>query len=154
MTAAPSFAARLRGLPDPETAPEFYEGVPMKRALAWLIDVAVIFVASLLLLPFTAFLGLFVFPAMLAVVGFLYRWATISARSATWGMRMMAIELRDGDDRPLDTTQAFLHTAGYAVSVMVMPLQLVSMAMMLLTPHGQGLTDSILATTAMRRSRG
>lgn len=153
MTAAPTFAARLRGLPDPEASPECYEGTAFKRALAWMVDVVVIAVISALLVPLTAFVGLFFFPVMMMVVGFLYRWATISGGSATWGMRLMAIELRDGDDRPLDATQAFLHTAGYAVSVAIFPLQLVSMAMMLLTPHGQGLTDSVLATTALRRRR-
>ncbi|WP_017929433.1 RDD family protein [Limimaricola hongkongensis] len=153
MTAAPTFAARLRGLPDPETSPECYDGTAFKRALAWTVDVMVIAVICALLVPFTAFLGLFFFPLMMMVVGFFYRWATITAGSATWGMRLMAIELRDGDDRPLDATQAFLHTAGYAVSVAIFPLQLVSMAMMLLTPHGQGLTDSVLATTALRRRR-
>lgn len=152
MTATPTFAARLRGLPDPETSPECYDGVALKRAIAWLVDVTVIAVICALLVPLTAFVGLFFFPLMM-VVGFVYRVATIASGSATWGMRLMAIELRDGDDRPLDTSQAFLHTAGYAVSMMVFPLQLVSMAMMLLTPHGQGLTDSVLATTALRRRR-
>ncbi|MGR3591708.1 MAG: RDD family protein [Limimaricola soesokkakensis] len=153
MTATPTFAARLRGLPDPETSPECYDGVALKRAIAWLVDVTVIAVICALLVPLTAFVGLFFFPLMMMVVGFVYRVATIASGSATWGMRLMAIELRDGDDRPLDTSQAFLHTAGYAVSMMVFPLQLVSMAMMLLTPHGQGLTDSVLATTALRRRR-
>ena len=153
MTVTPTFAARLRGLPDPETSPECYEGVAFKRGLAWLVDVTVIAVISALLVPLTAFIGLFFFPVMMMVVGFFYRWATIASGSATWGMRLMAIELRDGDDRRFDATQAFWHTAGYALSVMVFPLQLVSMAMMLLTPHGQGLTDSVLATTALRRRR-
>ncbi|MBB3710566.1 putative RDD family membrane protein YckC [Limimaricola variabilis] len=153
MTASPTFAARLRGLPDPETSPDCYEGVALKRGIAWLVDVTLIAVICALLVPLTAFVGLFFFPMMMMVVGFLYRWWTIASGSATWGMRLMAIELRDGSDRPLDPTQAFLHTAGYAVSIMIFPLQLVSMAMMLLTPHGQGLTDSVLATTALRRRR-
>ncbi len=151
MISSPNFAARLQGLPDPERAPGFYAGVPFKRALAWLVDVTLIAIACLLLLPFTAFIGLFFFPLMMMVVGFLYRWATISGGSATWGMRLVAIELRDGDGRRLSSQAAFLHTAGYAVSVTLAPLQLVSMAMMLLTDRGQGLSDTLLATTAINR---
>ncbi|PHP26741.1 RDD family protein [Limimaricola cinnabarinus] len=153
MTVTPTFAARLRGLPDPETSPDCYEGVALKRGIAWLVDVTVIAVICALLVPLTAFVGLFFFPMMMMVVGFFYRVATIASGSATWGMRLMAIELRDGEDRPLDTGQALAHTGAYAVSMMIFPLQLVSMAMMLLTPHGQGLGDSILATTALRRRR-
>ncbi len=153
MNASPSFAQRMQGLPDPEQNPDFYSGVPLKRAIAWLVDVTIIAVVTALLVPLTAFIGLFFFPMMMMVVGFLYRWATISSGSATWGMRLMAIELRTGEGHRLDATTAFLHVAGYAVSMMLMPLQLVSMAMMLLTPYGQGLTDSLLATTAIRRSQ-
>ena len=86
---------------------------------------------------------------LIAVVGFLYRWGTIAARSATPGMRMMAIEFRDRDGQRFDGGTAFLHTAGYTFSVVTVPLQLISIVMMLLTARRQGLTDIILGTAAV-----
>lgn len=141
------------GLPNPERAPEFYQGVTMKRALAWVVDVMLVFVLCLLVLPFTAFTGIFFFPVLMLFVGFIYRWFSIAGRSATWGMRLMAIELRDADGARLTSGNAFAHTAGYTVSVIMAPLQLISMALMLISNRGQGLTDHVLGTTAINRMR-
>ncbi len=139
------------GLPDPALKPQFYEGVLMKRALAWIIDVVMIAVLCLLILPFTAFLGIFIFPLMMLVVGFIYRWFTIAGRSSTWGMRMMGIELRDHDGLRLQSGTALGHTLGYTISVAVAPLQLISVLMMIVTDRKQGLTDLLLGTTALNR---
>lgn len=139
------------GLPDPEQSPAFYSGVPTKRALAWVVDVIVALALSLLVLPFTAFTGIFFFPALMLFVGFFYRWFTIASGSATWGMRLMAIELRDAAGQRLTSGTAFAHTAGYTFSVMVAPLQLVSMAFMVLSPRKQGLSDHLLGTAAINR---
>lgn len=138
-------------LPDPQAQPEFYRGVPTARALAWLIDVMLIAVLSALALPFTAFLGLFFFPLMMLVLGFIYRWWTLTSGSATWGMRFFGIEIRGADGARLDGATAFAHTLGYSVSVAVAPLQLISVAMMAFTPRHQGLTDHILGTAAINR---
>lgn len=139
------------GLPDPQRLPEFYDGVLAKRFFAWIVDVVLVFLLCVAVLPFTAFLGLFVFPALMLAVGFLYRWATIAARSATWGMRLMAIELRDGDGLRLTGQAALMHTLGYTVSIAVAPLQLISILLMLLTGRRQGLTDHVLGTAAINR---
>ena len=138
-------------LPNPDTAPAFYRGVPAKRLLAWVVDVTLIAILCLLVLPFTAFTGIFFFPFLMLVVGFLYRWFTIANHSSTWGMRLMAIELRDMDGGRLSSGAAFLHTAGYTFSVITAPLQLISMGAMLLTPRGQGLSDLVLGTTAINK---
>jgi len=87
------------------------------------------------------------------VIGFFYRWFTIANRSATWGMRMMSIELRDAAGHRLDSGTAFWHTAGYTFSVVTAPLQLVSIVMMALTARGQGLSDTVLGTVMLNRSR-
>ena len=141
----------LFALPDPDTAPAFYRGVAVKRALAWVIDVTLVALLCVLVLPFTAFTGLFFFPLLMLVVGFFYRWATLAGGSATWGMRLMSIEIRDLHGARLTGGTALLHTAGYTVSVVTAPLQLVSMIAMLLTPRGQGLTDMVLGTTAINK---
>ncbi|PYE85641.1 RDD family protein [Pseudoroseicyclus aestuarii] len=146
-TAAPL----LSGLPDPEARPEFYAGVPVKRGLAWLVDVTLVAILSALLLPFTLFIALLFFPLLMMCVGFFYRWATLSWWSATPGMWLAGIELREGDGAPLRSGTAMAHTLGYEVSVAIFPLQLASAAMMLLGPRGQGLSDALLGTAAINR---
>lgn len=144
-------ATYLNGLPDPERSAEFYDGVLTKRLLAWIVDTLLIGAASVVVLPFTAFTGLFFFPALMLFVGFFYRWFTIASGSATWGMRLMAIELRQSDGGRLTNQTAFLHTLGYTVSVTVAPLQIVSVVMMLASDRRQGLTDAVLSTAAINR---
>lgn len=46
-------------LPDPDYQAEFYQDVPTKRLIAWIADTIVIVLISLLIVPFTAFTGLF-----------------------------------------------------------------------------------------------
>lgn len=137
------------GLPDPDTKPQFYDGVLFKRAAAWVIDVVLVAFLCILIVPFTAFTGLFFFPFLMLIVGFLYRWFTIAGKSSTWGMRMMGIELRDHQGLRLQSGTALVHTAGYTVSVTVAPLQLISMIMMFVTSRKQGLTDHLLGTAAI-----
>ena len=139
------------GLPDPHTQPQFYDGVLIKRALAWVIDIVLIAVLCVLVLPFTAFTGIFFFPFLMLVVGFFYRWFTLAGRSSTWGMRMMAIEFRDHRGGRFDSSAAMMHTLGYSISVAMAPLQLISMIMMAVTPRGQGLTDHLMGTAPINK---
>ncbi len=145
------FSPRSSGLPDPDYHAEFYTDVPAKRLLAWVVDTALIalIVFGLTLMGFL--LPLLFLPFLYAVVSFLYRWGTIASRSATPGMRFMAIEFMDRDGQPFDGGTAFLHTAGYTFSVVTVPLQLISIVMMLMTARRQGLTDTILGTAAVNR---
>lgn len=141
------------GLPDARARADFYAGIRTKRLIAWVLDVVLIAVLSAILLPFTAFSALFFFPFFMLVIGFFYRWFTITAGSATWGMVLMAIQLRDGDGYKLSGSLAFWHTVGYSVSVAMAPLQLVSVGLMCVTDRRQGLTDLILNTAAINRPR-
>ncbi|WP_297774121.1 RDD family protein [uncultured Roseovarius sp.] len=138
-------------LPDPETQPEFYADVPVKRLLAFVVDTLVIIGISLLAVPFTAFTGLFFFPVLTAVVGFAYRVVTIARGSATWGMRLSAIEFRDAEGKRFDLSLAFLHTLGLAVSFALPLVQVVSIVLMLTGSRAQGLTDRVLGTVAINR---
>jgi uncharacterized RDD family membrane protein YckC len=138
-------------LPDPDTRADFYRGVLFKRAVAWAIDVIVIVLFCLLILPFTAFTGIFFFPFLMLMTGFFYRWFTLSGRSSTWGMRMVAIEIRESDGLRLRNATAFWHTLGYTVSVAIVPLQLISVLLMLLSARRQGLSDHLLGTAAINR---
>lgn len=140
------------GLPDPDRAREFYADTPVKRLLAWLADTVLVGFLVLLTVPFTLGLALFFAPVLWLLLSFLYRWVTLANGSATWGMRLMSIEIRCADGTRLDTAKAFLHTLGYSVSVAVFPLQLVSIGLMLTSPRAQGLTDHLLGTAALNRS--
>lgn len=140
------------GLPDPETQPEFYADIPLKRLIAWVVDALLIAVLTAVAVPFTAFTGLFFLPFLYLVIGFLYRWFTLSGRSATPGMRLVAIEFRTAMGERFDSGAAFLHTLGYTVSVTVFPLQLVSMVLMLVSARRQGLTDHVMGTAAINRA--
>ncbi|MBR9766451.1 MAG: RDD family protein, partial [Rhodobacteraceae bacterium] len=130
-------------LPEPDLYPEAYEGVALKRAIAWLIDMVVIFAISALTIPFTAFISIFFFPAVMLLVSFLYRWITVTGRGATWGMRLVGIEFRHMDGGRFSGQDALLHVLGYTVSLAISPLQLISVLMMAFTPYGQGLTDMV-----------
>lgn len=140
------------GLPGPETHPELYADTLSKRFFAWVIDVILISIITMMIVPFTAFTGLFFLPLLYAVVSFLYRWWSLAARSATPGMRLTSIEMRERDGGRLDTGTALAHVIGYFVSVAIFPLQLVSIVLMLISARRQGLTDMILGTAAINRT--
>lgn len=141
----------MTALPDPELQPDFYKDVPLKRLLAWCIDAALTGLACIIILPFTAFTGIFFFPLLFLIVGFAYRTVTIANSSATWGMRVLAIELRKSDGEQMDAASAFAHTLGYTLSWPVPVFQLISVIMMASTARGQGLSDHVLGTVMINR---
>jgi uncharacterized RDD family membrane protein YckC len=138
-------------LPDPDTQPEFYQDVPLKRLIAWVVDTVLVAAICILILPFTAFTGIFFFPFLMLTIGFAYRVVTIANASATWGMRLAAIEFRRPDGQRFDTQMAFLHTLGFTVSCAIPLLQLASVVLMMTTARAQGLTDHVLGTVALNR---
>lgn len=138
-------------IPDPDMQPQFYAGVPTKRLLAFGVDTVIIMALTLVVIPFTAFISLFFLPFLYVVLGFAYRVVTLSRSSATWGMQLMAIELRTRDDQRFDLPTAFLHTLGFVVSLGMPLLQVISIVLMLSTERGQGLTDMVLGTVALNR---
>jgi uncharacterized RDD family membrane protein YckC len=102
--------------------------------------------------PFTAFTALFFLPFLYLLVNFLYRWISLTRRSATPGMRLMAIEFRKSDGRPFDAATAAVHTLGFVISfAMVLP-QLLSAFLMVVSGRGQGLSDLVLGSVVINRS--
>ena len=138
-------------LPDPVYNREFYDDVTTKRAFAWIIDVIVVAALLVPVVVLTAFVGLFFLAPLYLVLSFAYRTITLANGSATWGMRLMAIELRDPLGRRLNLGQAFLHTLGYAVSLSFGFVQLASVVFMCTTQRGQGITDMALGTVMINR---
>ena len=140
------------GLPDPNRAAEFYQDVPLKRLIAWGIDTLMTGLITLIIVPFTAFTALFFLPFLYLVVNFIYRSITMARHSATPGMRLVSIEMRNFRGERLDSFTAILHCLGYAVSVgMVFP-QIITIILICITPRAQGLTDLVLGTAAINRT--
>lgn len=138
--------------PDPATQPSFYDGVVMKRVFAFVIDTILIGIVTMLLIPLTGFTALLFIFFFASVVAFFYRVISISRKSATPGMRLMAIELRNHQGEMLSTGTAFAHTILFMISMSMAVPQLVSFAMMILTPRRQSLYDMLLGTVVVNKS--
>src|SRR5690606_16075884 len=140
------------GLPDPETQGGFYADVASKRFFAWIIDILLIGLLTALTLPFTLFIGVFFLPLIFGVLSFMYRVVSLANWSATPGMRVTSIEFRTGRGARFDLAAAFLHTLGYAMSVAIFPLQMISIVLMLTSARAQGLTDHVMGSAAINRA--
>jgi uncharacterized RDD family membrane protein YckC len=140
-----------RRLPDPALCPDLYDHTPAKRALAWVVDTAVIALGVAATVLLTFFVSLFFLPVIWIAVGFAYRAATLARGSATWGMRLLAIEIRDSEGRRLDLGTALAHTTLYYVAMAMLPVQILSAGLMVATPRRQGLGDHLLGTAALNR---
>jgi uncharacterized RDD family membrane protein YckC len=138
--------------PDPDRHAEFYRGVALKRGLAWIVDTIFVTLIVALVALVTALTALFILPLVWLAVGFLYRWVTLSGNSATWGMRLMNVEFLDRYGQRFDAATAFLHTLGYSLSMAFVIPQILSVALMLVSRRGQGLTDMVLGSVAINRA--
>lgn len=139
------------GLPDPETQPAFYDSVPLKRLLAFVVDLVITVILSALVVPLTAFLGIFFFPVIVAVVSFAYRVVTIANTSATPGMHLMGIEFRNARGERFDLGLALAHTTLFTVWGMFFLPQVISAVLMLTTARKQSLSDLLLGSTAINK---
>lgn len=145
-------------LPDPSTAPELFEGVLTRRVFAFLIDLAIIGVITIVLSVIGVIAGFLTFGlAWLALavvvpasVVLYYAMTLGSARRATVGMQAMDIVLTPTRGQPLDGWMAFIHAGVFWATVWVLgPLSLV---FVLFTPRRQMLHDLIVGTLMVRRS--
>jgi len=145
-------------LPDPETAPELFEGVLTRRIVAFFIDMVIISVMVTALTIVGGIAGFLTFGlAWLALVVLLplsivlYYAATLgSIRRATVGMQMMDIVLTPTRGAPLDGVMAVAHALVFWISVWISwPISLV---IALFTPRRQMVHDLIVGTLMVRRS--
>jgi uncharacterized RDD family membrane protein YckC len=146
---------RPHGLPDPNYDWQFYRGVPMRRLLAWVIDLVAVMVMAtvltvLIAVPTLGF-GLLLLPPIGLLTGFVYRTVTIGNRSATWGMRLMGIELRNRDGDRLTLGEAALHTGIFLVCMASVIGWLATCLLIAGTRYGQGIPDMVLGSTAINR---
>lgn len=140
-------------LPDPQYQPEFYADIPPKRLMAWVIDVGLILGLTLMVLPFTAFVGLLFLPFLYATIGFFYRTLTLAGGSSTLGMRVMSVEIRNAYGERLSLGEALFHTLGYYVSFGMALVQMASIVLMVASDRGQSLTDMVMGTVMLNRRR-
>lgn len=138
-------------LPDPDRQPEFYDGVPSKRLVAWVIDSILIVTTCVLIGIFTLTVGFFMWPVLILVVSFAYRTVTIANDSATWGMRFAGIELRAANGMRFDLGLAVMHTGAYLLCTATGILQVISIVLMLTGARKQGLPDHLLGSVAVNR---
>ncbi len=139
-------------LPDPQTSPGFYDGVAIKRGLAWFVDTLAVAVISAALATLPLFIGWFFFPLIFLVVNVVYRIGTIASSSATPGMKLFNIEFRTHEGQQLDGSLATLHTITYLIATASVILQLISIGLMLGSARGQSLHDMLTGVVAMNRS--
>lgn len=145
-------------LPDPATNPELFEGVLVRRVMAFFVDIVIIGIAvgavtlvGLILGFLTLGLGwlatLVVVP--LIVVGY-YAVTLGSPARATVGMQMMDLVLTPTRGQPLNGPMAFIHTLLFWVTWWISwP---VSLLFALFTPRQQMVHDLIAGTLMLRRS--
>lgn len=138
-------------LPDPDRQPEFYASVPAKRLMAWLIDVVLVGILTFVICMMTFGLLLLVFPIVFVAVDFTYRWMCLSLSSATLGMRLMVVEIRNGAGQRLSSSEAAAHTFFYMLCAAFVLPWILSVLMMVFGPRRQGLHDVLLGTGAMNR---
>ncbi len=139
------------GLPHPTIDRQFYEGVATRRFVAWIFDTIIIGALSIVVSLFTLGLLFWVFPLVMTVLSFFYRWLTIAKRSATPGMRLTGIEFRDRMGEKFSSGQALAHTILFLLCFAFVMGQLISMISMLITAKGQGLPDMLLGSAAINR---
>lgn len=138
-------------LPDPALQPDFYTDVPFKRAGAWAIDLVVTLALTLVGLVLTLFISAFFLPLLFAAVSVAYRTVMLSRYGATFGMMVMALKWRHLNGRTPDATTALIYSSAHAVMWTVFPLQIVSIALILMSPYRQGLHDHLLSTTMLHK---
>lgn len=145
-------------IPSPYEDAQFYDGVPVRRLIAFLIDsvVTVLLMTVIVVVGFvvgllTFGLGWVVAALLFVSADFLYRWLTITSSSATWGMAACGIELRDMRGERLDAGQALFHTGAYYLSVALAIPLLLNLLIMFISPHRRLIHDFLLGTVMINR---
>jgi len=154
-----TFGQTLReDLPTPSTAPELFEGVLMRRVIAFIIDGIILTIAIAVSAAVLGVLGVLTFGIawlgyIILVPGVLFAYYVVtlgSAARATVGMQVMDLVLTPTRKTTLDGGLAVLHPfAGWLANTILSPFVLL---LGLFTPRRQLLHDLIVGTLMVRRS--
>jgi uncharacterized RDD family membrane protein YckC len=145
-------------LPDPATAPELFEGVLTRRAIAFIIDMAIIgLVATLIAIVgmvlgfLTLGLGWLALPIVIPLAVLCYYAVTLgSPMRATVGMQLMDLVLTPTRGPPLDGWKILIHPLVFWITVWI--AWPISLLVALLTPRREMVQDLIAGTLMLRRS--
>jgi len=145
-------------LPDPHTAPELFDGVLVRRVLAYLLDVALLVAAATMVGVVSVILGFFtlgipwlLLPVVIPAIILGYYAITLgSPMRATVGMSVFDIVLVPARGYPLDGWKILIHPVVFWVTVwFAWPISLV---VALFTPRQQMVQDLVTGTLMLRRS--
>ena len=139
----------VSSLPDPVEVPELYANTAVKRFMAWIFDTVAVFLVTALVATLPLFIGWFFFPVIFLVVSLLYRIGSLANFSATPGMRLMNIEIRNHHGQRLDGTESALHTIAFLISSLFFLPQVASIVLMIANQRGQGLHDLLVGSAAI-----
>lgn len=145
-------------LPDPSTAPELFEGILLRRALAYVVDLAmmvafmsILFVIGLVFSIITLGLGALALPFIIPVVIALYYTVTLgSPMRATIGMYLFDLVLTPTRGRPLDGLKILIHPLIFWITCWI--AWPVSLGIALFTPRREMVHDLLTGTLMVRRS--
>ena len=145
-------------LPDPVHDRQFYDGVPLRRLVAFFLDLIVVAGLMMTVIVGGALVGLvtagvgFLFAVVLFFIsGFAYRYLMLARRSATLGMLAAGIELRDRSGQTLDPATALVHTAGFFITFSIPPVLLLGWVLMTASPYRRLMHDHLPGTAAINR---
>lgn len=143
------------GLPDPQADAAYYQGVPVRRLVAWILDTIIVGVmagvTALLFGIVTLGFGLFLAPLIFLSLNLVYRIGMLTNHSATVGMMFTGIEFRTLRGHRFGFWDAALHTGLYMIIFASAVGQAVSILFMLLGAYGRSLPDLVLGSVAINR---
>jgi len=148
----------MRVLPDPVSNPELFESLLPRRAVAYVIDIALLGVMLVAISLIGLILGIFTLGLMwlaipvamvLGTLGY-YAGTLGGPRRATIGMQAMDIVLTPARGRPLDGLAILIHPIVFWVTIWISWPFTILFA--LFTPRQQLLHDLVTGTLMVRRS--
>lgn len=148
----------MRVLPDPVSNPELFDGLLPRRAVAYLIDIAILAVMLVAISLIGLILGIFTLglvwlaiPVAMVLGTFGYYAGTLGGpRRATVGMQAMDIVLTPARGRPLDGWAILIHPIVFWLTIWISWPFTILFA--LFTPRQQLLHDLVTGTLMVRRS--
>jgi uncharacterized RDD family membrane protein YckC len=148
----------MRVLPDPVSNPELFDGLLPRRAVAYLIDLALLGVMLVAISLIGLILGIFTLglvwlaiPVAMVLGTFGYYAGTLGGpRRATVGMQAMDIVLTPARGRPLDGWAILIHPIVFWLTIWISWPFTILFA--LFTPRQQLLHDLVTGTLMVRRS--
>jgi uncharacterized RDD family membrane protein YckC len=144
-------------LPDPLTDSRLYDGVRTRRVLAFLFDVVIVAILTLLAAVLVFFLGIvtlglgwLLYAILWPAVALVYCAFTLGgANSATPGMRAFGLEMRTLDGGTMNPVLAMLHSILFYASISLLtPLVLL---VSLIADRKRLVQDLIIGTVVVNR---